>query len=302
MKTDKRKSRRGAVPLPLRVLRAVFTVFGPVFPGFFARRAFALWFTAPRFRPPAHEQAAIASARRSQIEFGQERIALWQWSVGQWSEGQWDGGGRPRVLFLHGWSGRASQAAPYIEPLLARGFDVLAYDAPGHGESTGRQTSVLQVNDLVLQLARTHGPFHAAIGHSFGGMVLALALANGLELRQAVSISAPARFDTVVDNFQQMLAIPDAVMLRMRAHVDVLYGPGLSQRLSAQNNAARANTPALIVHDYDDDEIPVEEAESLAAHWPQARLMLTRGLGHRRILRDAEVVEAVVAAVAGHEG
>jgi pimeloyl-ACP methyl ester carboxylesterase len=50
---------------------------------------------------------------------------------------------------------------------------------------------------------------------------------------------------------------------------------------------------ALVVHDADDREVPAADAERLAAGLPDAQLMLTRGLGHRRILRDVAVAEAV---------
>ena len=57
--------------------------------------------------------------------------------------------------------------------------------------------------------------------------------------------------------------------------------------------------PALVVHDRGDREVPFEHGETLARSWPGARLMVTEGLGHRRILRDPEVVRAVVEAVSG---
>ena len=40
--------------------------------------------------------------------------------------------------------------------------------------------------------------------------------------------------------------------------------------------------------------IPFVEGRNIAADWPGARLHATRGLGHNRILRDAEVVRLAV--------
>jgi pimeloyl-ACP methyl ester carboxylesterase len=56
----------------------------------------------------------------------------------------------------------------------------------------------------------------------------------------------------------------------------------------------------LIVHDEDDDEVPFVRGEALANAWPGARLHVTRGLGHRRILRDPDVVSHVCAFIDGH--
>ena len=52
----------------------------------------------------------------------------------------------------------------------------------------------------------------------------------------------------------------------------------------------------LVLHDEDDEIIPIfAEGKQIVADWPGARLQATRGLGHNRILRDADVVQAAVA-------
>ena len=65
-------------------------------------------------------------------------------------------------------------------------------------------------------------------------------------------------------------------------------------RLSTEAMLAGQSLPGLIVHDRGDRDVPVAHAERLQHSWPDARLMLTEGLGHRRILRDPEVIAAAV--------
>jgi len=48
------------------------------------------------------------------------------------------------------------------------------------------------------------------------------------------------------------------------------------------------------VHDEEDRDVPIRCGEVYARHWPGASLVRTRGLGHRRILRDDGVVRAIV--------
>jgi pimeloyl-ACP methyl ester carboxylesterase len=48
--------------------------------------------------------------------------------------------------------------------------------------------------------------------------------------------------------------------------------------------------PVLIVHDRDDGDVPVADAQAIAAAWAGARLVVTQGLGHRGVLRSSEVV------------
>jgi pimeloyl-ACP methyl ester carboxylesterase len=58
--------------------------------------------------------------------------------------------------------------------------------------------------------------------------------------------------------------------------------------------APRVPQPCLVVHDRDDLTVPVQEAKAWAAGLGNSRLMLTSGLGHRRLLQDPEVVAEVV--------
>jgi hypothetical protein len=59
--------------------------------------------------------------------------------------------------------------------------------------------------------------------------------------------------------------------------------------------------PTLIVHDRADRSIPVADGIAIAEAWPTARLHVTSGLGHRRLLREPEVVGAVVDFIDGKE-
>ena len=58
---------------------------------------------------------------------------------------------------------------------------------------------------------------------------------------------------------------------------------------------AGLSTAALIVHDRNDKEVPVQDGLALAATWPGARTLITQGYGHRRIMVAPEVVSAIVA-------
>ncbi|MGW7291806.1 alpha/beta fold hydrolase [Streptomyces xiamenensis] len=54
------------------------------------------------------------------------------------------GNGERPVLLLHGWMFRTSRFAPLIRALTERGYSPVAFDAPGHGESSAGETSILQ--------------------------------------------------------------------------------------------------------------------------------------------------------------
>jgi pimeloyl-ACP methyl ester carboxylesterase len=51
----------------------------------------------------------------------------------------------------------------------------------------------------------------------------------------------------------------------------------------------------LIVHDRDDRAAPLAAAQALADALPAARLHITEGLSHRRVLSDPSVLATVLA-------
>ncbi len=51
--------------------------------------------------------------------------------------------------------------------------------------------------------------------------------------------------------------------------------------------------PTLVIHDRHDREVRWEDGAAIAGAWPQAQLLTTEGLGHRRILQDASVIARI---------
>jgi pimeloyl-ACP methyl ester carboxylesterase len=76
------------------------------------------------------------------------------------------------------------------------------------------------------------------------------------------------------------------------------FGADVWRRLSPTEIARGLDIPALLVHDQEDDDVPWQEGATLARTWPGATSVKTQGLGHRRILRDPDVVARSVAFMA----
>ncbi len=208
----------------------------------------------------------------------------------------WDFGEGPTILLAHGWSGSAGDLDAFIAPLVARGFYVATWDAPGHGQSPGNSSSIPAMAEALLAVAARVGPVHAVIAHSLGAAATTLALSRGLAASRVALLAPAAELDHYPASFARALglagrerevirAIERRVGLPMRALEPVALAP-----------AFRA--AALIVHDPADREVPFSQGRALAKAWPSAALLPAPGLGHRRLLRDAAVVRAVVAHVA----
>lgn len=277
---------------PSLLVRALPTV-GRLSPRLAGDLAYRLFFsTRPRMAVRAADAATHDDARRGTLLVRGIDIATYTWGTG------------PRtVLLLHGWRGRASQFAPLVRELVAEGFRVVAFDAPTHGSSGGRHTDIRDWVDAAERLDRTHGPFSALIGHSFGGLA-ALTVARSSGSVPAVAVVAGAAApEAFLAQFVRDLRLDAATAdrLRTRFHRRLRLDPATAaERYDAAAHPLPAGTALLVVHDRGDRRMPDHDALRLhAAHPGRSRLVRTVGLGHTRVLSADPTLDAVVALVTG---
>ncbi|WP_405859302.1 alpha/beta hydrolase [Streptomyces sp. NBC_00090] len=266
------------------LVRTVLNTAARVAPGPAGRLAFHL-FVRPlgRPRPRPEEQALFAAARTGSLHVRGKEVVTYAW-----------GDGRRPVLLVHGWSSRASRLTAFAEGLLDRGYSPVAFDAPGHGESSGRASNIIEYREIIRELHGRHGDFDAVVAHSFGVLATHFALRDGVRAGRLVGVGGVGSFSMLLASFQGGFCVGESVVRRMREHVErrVAPGePGIWERFDADRSAAELDLPVLLFHDEGDDMVPLAQARRLArAHGDRARLVVTRGLGHRRILTDPGVV------------
>ena len=249
-------------------------------------------FTTPhRHRRPDRERAILASGTRFDVDVhlrsprwqgATTRVAAWRWGVG------------PTVLLVHGWEGRGSQLGALVAPLVAAGLTVVTFDAPAHGDSPGTRLYLTDHADALADVAAAVGPVHAIVAHSFGAAAVLLAHArSGLDAPRNVMIAPNVLIDDAIHRFARTVALDDRDRTSFEQHLASASGIALDA-LAVDHLAARRDAGLLVIHDRGDREVPVRHGDRLAATWPNAQLVLTDELGHRRILRDAETIARVV--------
>jgi pimeloyl-ACP methyl ester carboxylesterase len=266
-----------------RAVRTGVGALGAVAPGLAGRAAARLFLTPPRTPAPAREREALAGADRFAVRVGSATVRGFRLGEG------------PAVLLVHGWGGRAGQLVAFAQPLAAAGCAVVGFDAPAHGASSGRVASVPEFADAVAAVAAAHGA-RAAIGHSMGAAAVAFALRRGLALDAAVLVSPPRSPAEFLDRFCAALRLGDGAREAARSRIERRVGARMAE-LDVVAAAPALATPALVVHDRGDADVPFDDGAAIAHAWPGARLVATSGLGHRRVLRDREVVAEAVAFV-----
>ncbi len=258
-------------------VRATFASTGRIAPGLTSVVAAELFRTTRRSSPRRGEREVLESAMSSRIA----GIQVWSWGEG------------PIVLLVHGWNGRSTQLGGFVSPLVARGYRVVAFDALGHGDSDGTQSSLPEFANCIRQVVDELGGVYAIVAHSLGGAATTYALAYGLDAERAVFISPPADPREFLKVFAAALGINDDVRERVRHRLERRLGVPMEE-MRVQAIAPRMEIPLLVVHDRDDKEVPYSVGRSIASQWPSAELIITEGLGHQRILGDPNVRDAAV--------
>jgi len=218
--------------------------------------------------------------------------------------------GSPSVVLVHGWGSRATHFAAIIRVLTARGIRVAAFDAPGHGESGGTMATLprfaVALRMLCRELAEEGTPPVAAVGYSFGGLAAGLACVPDLiagepaDLPGLALIATPATLASATRRWLEMAGEPQTRSAELMAALARRGFDG--DRFDLLARADQLPRRLLLIHDRDDSEVPVADAEALHARRRDSVLHLTERYGHARILLARPVARAVADFVADLSG
>ena len=198
---------------------------------------------------------------------------------------------QPYVLLAHDWSSHSLCHLVWTRALCASGYAVVAFDQQAHGLSDGRMATLPDFACNLLAVGWNHGPAAAVIGYGMGATAAALALSRGLQADQAILVAPQADPLEATTRFAIRCGLTASVRCRMVALLEHRTGVSMDE-LQAHRFASKIGRPALIVHDLEDTEIPWSEGERFTRCWPDARLLTTTGLGHRRIAHNPQVLAA----------
>jgi pimeloyl-ACP methyl ester carboxylesterase len=277
-----------SAPLPVR---AAFGVLDRTAPALAARWAERIWFTLPRSAAPARP-VPVPGSRPFTVDVDGHRLVGQEWGAGT------------AVYLVHGWGGQAGQLAAFVAPLVGRGHRVVAFDAPSHGRSAPggygpRSSSIPEFAAALTAVVAAHGPAHAVIAHSMGGTAAAVALCDGLRADRVALLAPMASPVAYARQLAHVLGFGEPTYRRLITRVERRVRAPMHHFDVPELGRAVAMPPTLVVHDRDDAFTPVTDGAAIAAAWPSARLHVTSGLGHRRLLRDPDVVSEVVDFVGG---
>lgn len=254
-----------------------------VSPSIAANWLISIFSTPQKYRESNQEKNRMLDCKSWLIQFNaRQRIPLYSWGQG------------PIILLVHGLSGRASQMGEFVQPLLEKGYRVVAFDTPAHGNADGKHTVLPEIAEAVQKVADHLGPLKGIIAHSIGAAATSIALSQSIKVEKVVNISSPEDLSGYLIRLARVIGFSRKVSKMTQEKLESQSGFSF-EGARGLSIAPHMDIPALFIHDEKDRLVPFEEGARLAKIWPGAQLEKTVGLGHSRILRNLEVIAMTTA-------
>lgn len=252
------------------------------------RYAQNLFVTPLKFKPPKREREMLDKSVVTKITVPALRkdIVVYQYGTNKTAD--------KKALLIHGWNGRGTQLVTIANMLMRAGYDIVSFDAPGHGKSPKTKTNMTEFIASAFEVEKQFGPFELVIGHSLGGMTTMNALRNGLKAKKAVILGSGDVVKDVVDDFVKQIELKPIISKKIQERFEAQFNQTM-ESYTVHLAAEQIDIPLLIMHDEDDLDVNVRAAYAIKKHSKNAEIMITSGLGHRKILGDKKIIERIKA-------
>ena len=268
------------IPKPILVTAKILEVTSPKLA---AKFAIKLFITPVKYKLPKREEEMNRDSRQEimHIPAINKDIMVYHY-----------GNSPKKVLLVHGWSGRGTQLHSIADKLIKNGYSTISFDAPAHGKSPGKTSDMTEFIAAILEMEKKYGPFTYAVGHSLGGMSVLNALKQDLKVERAAVIGSGDIIKDIMDDFTNQLGMNIDTGKLMIKLFEKKFGETINS-YSAYIAAQQVTVPVLVIHDEDDTDVPVSAAHHICKHLANGELMITQGLGHRKILGDSKVIKKI---------
>ena len=269
----------------IKSFRIYFKFLDLLFPSVAARKVYHLMSNPGIHKLREFEVKALERSVKEQIKFKSYNIQKYAWG----------NNGDPVALLIHGWEGQAGNFGAVIDLLLEKGYQVIAYDAPAHGNSSKGNTSMFEYADFVSARLKIHKPVLIA-SHSFGSVTAAFALKENPEVhvKQWYLITTPFHFRDRINEMAEFIGVSARTINRLITNLEKEINISLNDlNMEVYGGNLKNLGEALIIHSSSDRVIPIEKARLTHKAIPQSKLIELDNLGHYRILWSKQLLNVL---------
>lgn len=209
---------------------------------------------------------------------------------------RWNHPSDKKVLLLHGYESTIVNFDAYVKPLVEKGYEVLAFDAPAHGRSGGTTINVLIYKNMIKAINKIYGTVHSYIAHSFGGLAVSLAMEEMKhdESFKLVLIAPAATTETALNNYCDFLKLSEEVKKELSIEISKIGNNPVSW-YSIGRAAGNMEAKIRFYQDEDDLQTPMKDIlEIEKLNLPNTEFVYSKGLGHNKIYRDSGTRKSII--------
>ncbi len=195
----------------------------------------------------------------------------------------------PTIIFAHGWGRSARRMLPYLKKFCCQGFNLLAFDARGHGNSDPDKYSnlvkfaedmIASINFVVNNKKSQNHDFYL-VGLSIGGAGSIYAAAHDKRIKKVVTVGAFAHPASVMKKQFKDHHIPYYPMIWLMFRYLRFFQKLDLNEIAPEKHITSAEASFLLIHGAEDVTVPVEEGKRLAqAAGDHAELWIIPHRGH----------------------
>lgn len=271
--------------IALKYFRTKFKLLSAISKKRAAQKAFDL-FCTPMTRNKKNLPPVFSNAEQLSFTFEGIRIQGYRWNHPS----------QKKLLILHGFESSVINFDWYVPPLIKKGYEILAFDAPANGRSGGKKINVLLYKQFIQHIVKQYGPVNSFFSHSLGGLALAIYLEEVKQTNnmKAVMIAPATETVTAINEYFAFLKLDEALRVEFDNVIKEIGGHP-AEWYSISRAIKNIDASLLWLHDEDDKTTPYADARKVKdKNHANVNFVTTKGLGHSRIYRDKEVRKQVV--------
>ena len=273
-----------ASPVLIYSFRFYFNTIGRVFQQIAAKQLIRLFSSPVNRIVRVKENEILQLANKEEIEVEGSRVNVYLWG----EEGS-------IVMLFHGWQSNAGSLGAFVNPLLEKGFRVLAFDAPAHGKSGGKRANLIYFKKTAEKLLDQYGLPEIVIGHSLGAnTIIVSAYEQQIAFNKVILISPLNRLMSVFEEMRALLWIPNSLFRRFVDSFGEWAGYPFWDFYFHDFAKKSPLKEVLILHDINDRVTSFSHAKEMKEKWQVPTLKGIEGSGHYKILWDSKVLGYVL--------
>jgi len=232
-------------------------------------QAFNIFCTPRKGRASEKHQLFFDTAIEEKFTTNDHQIQTYHW------EGKGD-----TIVLLHGWESNSFRWKSLVELLQKEDYNIIAIDAPGQGNSSGKYLNVPLYTSCANDIIKAHKP-SILIGHSLGGMtaIYHQHKYDDPNIKKVIALGPPSELSFFMKTFQMTLGLSDKFMTKMDDYLNKRFG-FYAKQFSISEFAKSIKNEGLLILEKRDKLAPYKYSKRIADNWSNCELYTVENIGH----------------------